>query len=249
MERITPIGFKINKSSFDKIPNADIYEIADRFNTYHKGKYVIGYDSAYCEQSHYHIHFWSSKKVTKGALKTFRQDVLKLHYKSLAKGDKLYLGQEIEYNDENSYCWEGYALKETIINISGYTDEEKKNIETHSGVQLGIKKLKKVKSDSIADADKKKKQFKDGLFEYLETQYRSFINDHWEELKDTLLLENKSDLCDTDYRILGYMIVNYLMDNDKYGSIMKIHISRYLKEYLGKHKKKSCIEIYNYFVK
>lgn len=239
----TPIGLKVNVES---LGDNSIIELANELKTYHKGKYVIGRDDVYCEKPHYHIHFWSEKNVSMDTLKQFKSKNLIKKY-NLQRTDKIYLGKDLPNSDKLN--WEGYAVKENIIEMFNYDDDEKEKIKHFSGVQRDIKKLKKIKSEDLAEKDKVKKQFKDKLFEYIVNEYRTFINENWNELQDCLGYENVYDVPDDNFNVIRFMITKFLMDNDKYGSIRGIFINNYLKEYLGKVKKKSPIFIYNLFVK
>lgn len=236
---LTPIGIKVSQSTVCDIDV--LFGIAAALKTYHNGMYVIGRDSNYCESPHYHIHFWSSKNVSKDAIKTFKCKNLVKPF-NLKRTDKIYTGKDLPSADK--IAWLGYAVKEEIITIDGFPDDIKSQIIHHAGVQLDIKKLKKVKSETIQEQLKEKKQFKDKMFGYIKDEYVSFCIKNEDYLSGKYDTKSGVVIPADDRYIIKCMIVQFLMDNDKYGSIRKVFIDNYYKEYCGKYLGKTCFEIF-----
>ena len=121
--------------------------------------------------------------------------------------------------------------------------------------------MKNVKSQIQADADKKKKEFKDMMYDYIYENMSKFIDDNYElimksksknkdyqdEEEDDDYVPLKMNISFTDHFVIRAMIVQYLIDNDKMGSIRKVFVDGYLKEYLVKKHKKNCFYILEYF--
>lgn len=225
----TPIGLKINSSS---LGNNDIQEIVDALANYHKDKYVIGYDSVYCGQPHYHIHFWCHKKkeVTKNALKTFRSDLGK-KFSYLTKSDKLYLGKNYLENTD-ILCWEGYAVKEQIIKSCGYDEDELSSIKEHAGIQNGIKKLKNIKSQEIAQVEKQKKDFRQKLFNYIDENIDAIAKSY--DMYDSYLCNIKLG---SETMVVEYAIVHFYFEEKRLPT--KHHLYMYAREYMFLHNKEN----------
>lgn len=236
----TPLGLKVSQTTISDIDM--LFKMADVMKSYHGGSYVIGRDSKYCDSPHYHIHFWSVKSVTKDALKVFKSKNLLKQF-NLKRSDKMYTGQDLPSADK--LAWLGYALKEEIISVVGFSDDIQSQIIQHAGVQLEIKKLKKIKSESIQEKEKEKKMFKDKMFDYIKTDYNAFCDKHENELLHKYDTKNGIVIPSDDRYIIKCMIVQYLMDSDRYGSIRKVFIDNYYKEYCGRYLGKSCFEIFD----
>lgn len=237
---ITPIGLKVSCSSVKDLDN--LFALADDLKSYHLGKFVIGRDSQYCESSHYHIHFWSHKVVSKDAIKVFKSNKLLKKY-NLKRTDKIYLGQDLPSADKNA--WLGYAIKEEIVSITGFDCDHVVAIKKCADTQLEIKKLKAVKSEQIKEKEKEKKQFKEKMFSYISDEYKSFCIKNFKELEEKYDTKSGCVIPENDPYIIKCMIVQFLMENDKYGSIRRIFIDNYYKEYLGKYLGKNCFEIFS----
>jgi len=223
----TPMGLKVNDFDLDN-DKKTLTNLVALTQGYHKGMYVIGHDTKFCQQPHYHIHWWCDKEVSAGAVKVFRSTKIKGYDRSL----KFYLGKDSPSSDKE--CWLGYALKENTHHLGNYSDEICSQIKEHAGVQREIKKLKQVHSEKKSVEDKVKKELKDKLFEYIVKE------------KDQYALDNKSEFYNTkndiiyDYKLPDLyrrLIIKYFQKEDKYWYIQKNTIERYLKEYLGKYDK------------
>jgi len=161
MTRITevkigsPMGFKVNIGE-----RVDLNVLVDDLKTYHGGKYIIGKDTMFIDTPHYHIHWFSVKVVTAGALKTFRSTLTK-KLTWLTKSDKLYTGQEIDSADPDR--WLAYCIKEELISVTGYEVTDK--IEILRKASLENKRQNKVYSEKKAVIEKEKKDFKNKMLE------------------------------------------------------------------------------------
>lgn len=210
MEFGTPIGLKINLVDVTETNTID--RIVDKLKSYHKGVYIVGKDSKYCDQPHYHIHFWSDKKVTKDALKQFRSKNLK---DMMSRSAKLYTGA-----DDNSQpmAWYGYAIKEELIEAKGL-DDNMSQIKIDAGSSLKVKQMANVKSAMLKQNELKKKELKDKLFEYI---------------KANTPIDNCGNFIES-HESICQLIIKYFKQEDMYGHLTKTIIERYYKEYCGKH--------------
>jgi len=166
----TPMGVKINCFEF-KDDHTKLTDLIDLLKGYHKGLYVIGHDTTYCEQPHYHIHWWCEKEVSKGAVKTFRSTKIKGYDRSL----KFYLGQDLPSSDKTA--WLGYAVKENVVDIGKYPDAICSQIQQAAAVQKEIKILKQVHSEKLKEKDKVKKELKDKLFDSIKEDQEAYNDD------------------------------------------------------------------------
>jgi len=223
---ITPLGLKLDVEDINDT-DQQLDRFADITKNYHKGKYVIGLDTSYCDRPHYHIHFWAEKLVTKGACKTFRSEKLKM----LSRKSKFYTGQDYK-EGVDKYIWLAYAVKEKAIAFVGFTPDEILHILALAGVQLEIKRLKNIHSQKQKIKDDQKKELKDKLFEYIKENKEYYALDHKNEFYDKYE-------CMLSYKIpdlIRKLIIKYFVKEDKYWYIQKQTIERYLKEYLGKYE-------------
>lgn len=210
-----PLGIKIN--DFDLVNGLTLEKLIELTKTYHNDKYIIGRDTLYVEQAHYHIHFYSAKDTSDGALKVFRTN-LKKSYPHLSKSFRLYTGQDLPSADP--MIWIAYAMKEKLVKTSGIeiTDE----MVTEAGVRLGLKKLNKVHSEKKANEQKEKKAFKEKMFDYVlknvpchQQVGEEYYGQEEEAVKTTL--------------------IQFMVDNEKFGSIKEHFLSQYYLEYKAKY--------------
>jgi len=221
----TPMGLKINCFEVNE-ERTQLTDLIALTKSYHKGLYVIGHDTTYCEQPHYHIHWWCEKEVTKGAVKTFRSTKIKGYDRSL----KFYLGQELPSADK--CAWLGYAVKENIIEIDKFPDDIRSQIIKTAEVQKEIKVLKQIHSEKLKEKDKVKKELKDKLFLYIVDNKEHYIIEHKEMYHNNWGVLDSYKLPD----LIRHLIIKYFVQEDKYWYIQKTTIDRYLKEYLGKYE-------------
>lgn len=206
------MGIKINEEDLKDTFNLDtIVELTKKF---HGGKYVIGYDTKYVEKKHYHIHFYTIKATTKPAMKTFRSNVFKKKDPLLSKSFRYYAGQDLE-NASPTY-WLSYATKETVHRAVGVEITPEMDVER--GTALEIKKLKKVKSESLADKDSKKKKAREDMYNYINARMGNYV----EKIEDKKYTEHSAfvELC-----------CAYFMSVEKYGSMRLTFIRNYWLEY------------------
>lgn len=199
-----PMGFKLNKCS-----NVDLDKLIEMLKCYHNGQYIVGYDTSFVEKPHYHIHWFSAKEVTEGALKTFRSG-LGRKLSGLTKADKLYVGQVIEADERR---WIGYAIKEAYIQGTIEPDEE---THIYAKASFENKRQKHVYGQQKATVEKEKKEFKDKLCEYVKNQLP--------EYKIPDMYVNK--LKDSDK--VRLLVIKYLMENERSGSLKKGIIDSYV---------------------
>lgn len=220
-----PMGFKVNITT-----EVVLNSLVDALKTYHGGKYIIGKDTKFVEKPHYHIHWFSVKEVTEGALKTFRS-TLKKKLTWLDKGDKLYTGQDTESADKDR--WIAYAIKEETIDVVGI--EVTEEIKVLSKASLENKRQNKVYSEKKKVEEKEKKQFKDKMFEYIKIHISNF-NDI-----------NDENYCN-EKRAFDIACIDFLIKEEKYGSMKKIFLGQYYLEWKIKHsiQKWTSIEILTY---
>lgn len=203
----TPMGFKLIASDVDESRTLEKY--VDLFSAYHGGKYIVGYDSQLCDSPHYHIHWHSIKEISENAKKTFRAEIKKAMF--ISNASKLYFGKDIP--DADPECWLAYAVKEQQVLC---TVDVSDGFNSKIGTQLEIKKLKKIKSQSIESDKKVKEEFKDKLFAFV---------------KENLALDYNGNLVSSSIR---EAIVMFLLKEEKYGSLQPRFIRQYELEYMIK---------------
>lgn len=217
---LTPIGLKVNLDTLNEV--CTLADIITKLSGYHKDCYIVGRDDEMStdKRSHYHIHFWSCKKITKNALKTFRCEKFRAEYD---RSMKLYLGQELP--DADKLRWLGYAIKENFVEQKGL-DDLILQIEEASKVAREFKKCKLVNSQVLAEKDKKKKELKDKLYEYIDG-YRTIDpiqeKDFKYDAEYMAYLESHKYICKA--------IIHYFINNDMSGHLSKTIIERYFKGY------------------
>lgn len=105
-KRTDLIGFKINKQTLEEM-NKSINDIKTMFHKYIDGEeYSIGYDSIFCGQPHYHLHFRTSTKFD--TITDFKSK----HFKG-QKSTKLYCAKD--YAESDDRVWFAYPIKEELI--------------------------------------------------------------------------------------------------------------------------------------
>lgn len=235
IEPLYPIGLKVN---CNEVPDATTLDrIVNNLKGYHQGSYVIGKDTKYCEQPHYHIHFWGKMKCkdsknAKNALKVVRN---KYFSEEFSRSLKLYLGQDLPSSDKN--MWLGYALKEEIIKIENIENIDA--VKICAGSQLQIKQMKNVKSEQLKNKDIKKKELKDKILLYIKEKQPS-KEDRYGNIEPD---NSEETICKT--------IIEYFIENDMDGHLQRNIIQRYYKMYIISvlEKDKACNFLYNYIFK
>lgn len=127
----TPMGIKVNESEL--VNGLSLETLVEMTSCYHGGKVIIGKDTQFCEQPHYHIHWFSVKETSEGAIKTFRSNVIKKSYPHVSKSFRIYTGQQLDSADSN--MWLGYCIKETLVR-SDYAITEEIKVCASSQLQL-----------------------------------------------------------------------------------------------------------------
>lgn len=204
----SPMGFKLNIT--EGLDDVVLNSIIKSLSVYHGDKYVIGKDTMFGVTPHYHIHFFSVKEVTENALKVKRNS-MKNDFPILAKSDKLYTGQDLQNADPDR--WIAYAIKEQLIKSSNIEITDK--ILKLAAVALETKRQKKIYSEKKENETKEKKEFKDKLFRYVEDNYRDYEIPSSSQGR----LEKSS--------IVRLLVIKYLMENDRVGSLRKHIIDSY----------------------
>lgn len=221
-----PMGFKFNVED-----NIDIDKLLQISEVYHANKYVIGRDDNYCEKPHYHIHFFSAKLTSPGAMKVFRSNVIKKTFPHINKSFRFYLGQDLQ--SANSDFWLAYAIKETQIKVSGHSITDEMLISAKSHLQ--IKQMKQVKSESEKNKVKEKKEQKELLLKYVKENLDNYVPPSGKEIT-------------TESKIL-LLIMRYFKENEKHGSLRKGILDMYvvmcLDKILGYDEEMLMLYIYN----
>jgi len=214
-----PLGIKINEEEL--INGLSIDELIRLTECYHGNNYVVGKDTQFCQKPHYHIHFFSVKDTSLGAMKTFRSNVIKKNFSHISKSFRFYSGQDLENVDPN--LWLAYCIKETQVKVSGHSITDEILILAKS--QFQVKQMKDVHSQKKKIEQKEKMDFKQQMFEYVKANYTKYCKENDYE-------DKYGNVCITAVRRL---IIKYLREQDKYGSIVKFRIQQYTLEYLGKY--------------
>lgn len=212
---VTPMGFKIDLEEYDNQEEYDFEKLIEKLKTYHNGVYVVGKDTQFCDRPHFHIHWWTTKAVTKGACKTFRST----HFKCFGRKSKMYLGQDLPSSDK--YQWLGYAIKEHLCTWSGFSNNEKEAITETARTQKEIKLLKKIHSEKKSSEEKIKKDFKLKILDYVNKNYHIYCDQNGYEYEDG---EN--------IKVIRILIIACICENEKYGSLRQHHIKSYVLQYL-----------------
>uniref|UniRef100_UPI00404AAC16 hypothetical protein n=5 Tax=Pseudomonadati TaxID=3379134 RepID=UPI00404AAC16 len=217
-----PMGVKINEQDLKDDFNLDT--IVELTKTFHGGKYVIGYDTQYVENKHYHIHWYTIKTTNTNAMKTFRTNVFKKANPELSKSFRYYAGKDLP--SASPTWWVSYAVKETVYRAVGIEITPEMDIER--GTILEIKKLKKVKSETLADKDKEKKKNRHDMYEYVKYHFPNYYE---------TILDGKM----TEHAVFVELVVQYMISLDKYGGLRMTFIRNYWIEWKCKHSQ----EIWN----
>ncbi|WP_445772262.1 hypothetical protein, partial [Rheinheimera sp.] len=122
--------------------------------------------------------------------------------------------------------WVSYAVKETVYRAVGIEITPEMDIER--GTILEIKKLKKVKSETLADKDKEKKKNRHDMYEYVKYHFPNYYE---------TILDGKM----TEHAVFVELVVQYMISLDKYGGLRMTFIRNYWIEWKCKHSQ----EIWN----
>jgi len=210
-----PMGIKVNEEDINDVCTLDA--LIEASETYHGGKYIIGYDSKYVDKvhgkPHYHIHWFSNKDTTTGAMGTFRSDVFKKKF-NVSKSFRFYTGQDLPSADPSQ--WLGYCIKEKYVNSVGI--ELTDDIKLCASTQLEIKRLKSISSEKKSNEKKEKQEFKEQMFKFVKSKI---------PLSEITAMQ--------DYSKVIPLMIQYLIDNEKYTSCRKIYLDSWYLEYMCKH--------------
>jgi hypothetical protein len=201
-----PMGFKVNDS-----PNLVLSDIIKSLEIYHGNRYIVGYDKSFIEKPHYHINFFCVRSVSENARKVFRNSMSK-KFPYLDRADKLYTGEVLPSADNDR--WIAYAMKETLIEVSGIEITE--NIKVLAKSCFETKRQNKVYSEKKENLEKEKKQFRDKLLEYVKLSYDSY------KIPDIYLQDGFYDA-----HKVRLLVIKFLKENQREGSLTKSHIERY----------------------
>lgn len=201
-----PMGFKVNES-----PDLVLKDIIDALAIYHGNCYVVGYDKSFVDTPHYHINWLCVKPVSESARKVFRNSMGK-KFPYLQKSDKLYTGEILPSADNDR--WIAYAMKETLIEISGI--ELTENIKILAKSCFENKRQNKVYSEKKVNEEKEKKDFRNKLLSYVKLSYDSY------EIPDMYKQNGFGDA-----HKVKLLVIKFLKENQREGSLTKSHIDRY----------------------
>lgn len=214
-----PLGIKFNDDEL--INGMDVSSLIQITHCYHGGNYVVGHDTLYCNKPHYHIHFRAVKETSKNAMSTFRSNVIKKKFPHISNAFRFYTGQDL--NDVDPNLWLAYAIKETQVAISGYSITD--DIKVQAKSQLEIKRLKNIHSQKKANEQKEKTEFKTEMFNYVKDRYLGYCKD--EELD--------VDKYGLNLTVIRRLLIKFLVEKDRFGSLKKHYIQAYTLEYLAKN--------------
>lgn len=220
-----PMGFKVNITS-----EVVLDSLITSLNVYHAGKYVVGKDTAFGVTPHYHIHWFSNKIVTAGALKVFRTALgKKLTW--LTRSDKLYTGQELESADPDK--WISYAIKETQCEQTTMEITEQQKILAKASFEN--KRQNKVYSEKKQAEEKEKKDERAKMYQYVTENlpdYQSVGNDYYGD-------EQMAFEC---------TVIKYKMSQFKMGCVKKHFLAQYYLEYKCHYaqEKWNELQVYKY---
>lgn len=215
-----PMGFKFNVED-----NIDIDKLLEISKVYHGDKYVIGRDDSYCQKPHYHIHFLCVKETSEGAMKTFRTNSIKKTFPNVTKSFRFYAGKDLPNADPE--FWLAYAIKETQVKVSGFSITDEMLVAAKSHFQ--IKQMKQVKSESIEHEQKKKKEFRDKLFDWMDANTSTYLEKFtlpcYKDGKKGVI--NKYD--EINPKLYKMMMICYAKEQGK--TLLKFQIERYYIDY------------------
>lgn len=218
-----PLGIKINVE--EVISDTMIDELIALTKCYHDDKYVIGLDTLYCTKPHYHIHFYAAKDTTADAMKTFRSEKIKKNFPHISRSFRFYTGKD--YTDVDPQLWIAYCIKEKLVKTSGHSITDEVKIQAAS--QLQVKQMKNVHSQKKSIDEKEKKDFKEKMLEYVFQNYTAYVKDNNLDGKKSA---SYGETCITAVRRL---LIKYLRDEGKFGSLKKHFIQQYILEYCCKY--------------
>lgn len=201
-----PMGFKVNDG-----PSLVLSDIINALAIYHGNCYIVGYDKSFVEKPHYHINWFCAKPVSESARKVFRNSMGK-KFPYLEKSDKLYTGEILPSADNDR--WIAYAMKETLIDISGI--ELTDNIKILAKSCYENKRQNKVYSEKKENEEKEKKDFKAKMLAYVKLNYDTY------EIPD---FQRQNQMGDGNK--IKLIIIKFLKENSREGSLTKSHIDRY----------------------
>nr|UOF81913.1 hypothetical protein [Cressdnaviricota sp.] len=229
------VGLKINEDVLAKT-GLTIKQIAEWFTPHHRGEYVIGRDSMFTAgKPHYHIHFITDS--TESAVKAQKSKKLsELKEKGIDTGGrttKMYIPKEIDSADPEVFL--AYATKETVV----WRHEKYNNssFDVKRNTQMEVKKLKHIHSQKQQIKQDEKKEFKDKMFDYIQENY-----DHY-------ALENDYDIQQTNRTVIMLLMIKYLRENERYGSLQQRILENYYMEYFSKYLGKTDKDIFNLIFK
>lgn len=229
-----PMGLKVNDDEL--INGLTLEELVDILTTYHGGSYVIGHDTKYCQKPHYHIHFFSVKDTSDGAMKTFRSDKIKKKFPHISKALRFYTGQDLK--DANPNSWIGYAIKETQIKVSGLTITDEILIEAKT--QLNIKMLKDIHSQKKEIEDKEKKDFRTKIMTYIRDKYNDYVREKFPD-------DFKSGIF--EYRYVRLLLIKFLREEGKYGTLKKHYLDQYALQFMCEYDNWTEVDIEKFIYK
>lgn len=231
------VGLKINCDVVDKM-KVTISDIAKWFEAHHKGVYVIGKDTKFMASAepkpHYHIHFITD--ATESAVKAQKSKKLKeFQDKGIDTGGrttKMYIPKEIKEADPLVFI--AYAVKEEIIfRHEQYNTED---FDVLRKTQLEVKKLKSFHTQKEQIKKDEKKEFKDKMFDY--------INEHLDHYASQKYLSLTDDI----HKLVMLLMIKFLKENERYGSLKKCFLEMWYLEYSVKYLGKDEEFLFNFIL-
>lgn len=153
----TGMGLKIPQKIFTETLVTDFLKHMDKFRDNSYG-FVLGLDSQYCDEPHYHLHFIGSLKGL--AVKTVQNHKNKFPIKDPAM--KFY----VQKAEGTVYQWLAYAVKESIVTCGGEIDRPL--LENLRMVSLEKKKKDFEKEKKDLEEKDLKKELYNIIVEYFE---------------------------------------------------------------------------------
>lgn len=212
-----PMGIKVNLD--DLIEGLTIEKLIEVTQVYHNNCYIIGKDTSLCDKAHYHIHWFSAKDTTEGAMKTFRSNVIKKQFPHISKSFRFYTGKDIP--DAQPICWYAYCIKEHFVSVSNQIfDETELKIEAQ--VQNKNKHLKRIKSQDIQIKEQEKKDFKSKLFAFIKQNMPDWQSHGTEYYAD-------------EYRAFSVTLIKFAIEESRFGIMKPMFLRQYYLEYKTCH--------------
>lgn len=237
------VGLKINKDVVDKL-NITIKDIADWFTPHHNGVYVIGLDSKYFgtgseSKPHYHVHFFTDSKQE--AVKTMKSKKLSelkdIGADTGGRTTKMYIPKEKDGAEPLVFI--AYAIKEEVVWC--HQDYKTDQMELLRKTQLEVKKLRSVYQSKEQEKKDKKKDDKELMFEYIKENYTNFIANNEEFTNKYGEYHN--------HPIVIRLMIQYLVKENRYGSLKKVFLEMWFLEYSCKYLGKTDKDIYAFIFK